>query len=124
MQATTSCSWIWKAILKQRESLLQIQGWEHMKGRMITRMVYQVLKVGYPSVDWKVTMYQNFARPRAIFTFWLACHGRLATKDRLRKFGVNVEATCCFCNHEESIDHLFFGCNSMRVIWQRVLHWM
>jgi hypothetical protein len=124
MQVTTSCSWIWKAILKQRDSLLQIQGWEDMKGSMITRKVYQVLKVDYPSVDWKVTMYQNFARPRAIFTFWLTCHGRLATKDRLRKFGVNVETTCCFCNHEESIDHLFFRCHAMKVIWQKVLHWM
>jgi hypothetical protein len=116
MPVSNSCSWIWKVILKQRDTLLQIQGWEHMKGKMITRMVYKLLRVDYPSVAWKVTMYHNFARPRAIFTFWLACHGRLTTKDRLRKFGLNVEVTCCFCNHEETVDHLFFSYNSMKVI--------
>jgi hypothetical protein len=57
MSVNNSCSWIWKAILKQRDSLLQIQGWEHMKGNVITRKVYQSLKMDHPSVEWRVTMY-------------------------------------------------------------------
>jgi hypothetical protein len=46
-------------------------------------------------------MYENIARPRALFTFWLVCHGRLATKGRLSKFGVTVDVKCCFCAKEE-----------------------
>ncbi|KAK2413113.1 hypothetical protein QL285_035856 [Trifolium repens] len=124
MPVNNSCSWIWKAILKQRDSLLHIQGWEHMQGKDITRKVYQSLKMDHPSVDWRVTMYQNIARPRAIFILWMACHGRLATKDRLRKFGVNLDVKCCFCNQEETLNHLFFSCNVMRYVWQKVLQWL
>ncbi|KAK2388094.1 hypothetical protein QL285_061811 [Trifolium repens] len=124
MSVNNSCSWIWKAILKQCDSLLHIQGWEHMQGKVITRKVYQSLKMDHPSVEWRVTMYQNIARPRAIFILWMACHGRLATKDRLKKFGVNLDVKCCFCNQEETLNHLFFSCNVMRYVWQKVLQWL
>jgi hypothetical protein len=95
-----------------------------MKSKCITRQVYSLLRFEYPVVDWRVTMYGNIARPRAIFTFWLACHGRLATKDRLNRFGITVDAKCCFCPIEESLNHLFFGCVGMRNIWCKVLNWL
>jgi hypothetical protein len=59
-----------------------------------------------------------------MFTFWMACHCRLATKDRLHKFGVSVGLRCCFCNRDESINHLLFGCTELKIIWQRVLSWL
>ncbi|CAJ2669420.1 unnamed protein product [Trifolium pratense] len=124
MPVNQSCSWILKTILKQRESIPYIQGWENMKGKAITRTIYKLLREDYPLVDWKTVMYQNMARPRAVFIFWLACHSRLATKDRLLKFGLNVNLQCCFCNQEESINHLFFGCTDMKLVWQKVLQWL
>jgi hypothetical protein len=124
MSVNNSFSWVWKAILKQREALLQIQGCEQLKSKIITRKVYQLLRGDHLSVAWKATMYHNIARPRAIFIFWLACHDRLATKDRLRKFGLNVDAKCCFCHHDETTNHLFFGCTIMKDVWQKVLRWM
>jgi hypothetical protein len=54
----------------------------------------------------------------------MACHGRLATKDKLRKFGVNLDVKCCFCNQEETLNHLFFSCTVMRHVWQKVLQWL
>jgi hypothetical protein len=69
-------------------------------------------------------MYQNMARPRALFIFWMACHCRLATKDRLQKFGVVVVLKCCFCHNEESISHFFFRCTELGIIWQQVLRWL
>ncbi|XP_045815732.1 uncharacterized protein LOC123909010 [Trifolium pratense] len=124
MPVKPSCSWILKAILKQRELLPNIQGWEHVKGKTITRKVYKVLREDYPLVDWKTVMYQNIARPRAVFIFWLACHSRLATKDRLLKIGLTVNLQCCFCTQEETINHLFFGCTELKHIWQKVLRWL
>jgi hypothetical protein len=124
MPVKQTCSWILKAILQQRDSLQQVSGWNTMTGRAITKKVYHLLKVEYPLVEWRQTMYQNIARPRALFTFWMACHCRLATKDRLHKFGVSVDLRCCFCNREESINHLFFGCTELKIIWQRVLSWL
>jgi hypothetical protein len=95
-----------------------------MHGKNITRKVYAALRTIYPVVDWKVTLYGNIARPRALFIFWLACHGRLPTKDRLHKFGVSVDVKCCFCTKEETINHLFFGCLDFKLIWHKVLLWM
>jgi hypothetical protein len=124
MVVPQSCSWIWKAILHQRASLVQVPGWDCLHGKNITRKVYKSLRTTYPVVDWKVMIYGNIARPRAVFIFWLACHGRLPTKDRLRKFGVSVDVTCCFCTKEETLNHLFFGCHDFKLIWHKVLLWM
>jgi hypothetical protein len=79
MDVPQSCSWIWKAILQQRASLLLVPGWDCMHGKNITRKVYTSLRTIHPDVDWKVTLYGNITRPRALFIFWLACHGRLPT---------------------------------------------
>ncbi|CAJ2661953.1 unnamed protein product [Trifolium pratense] len=124
MPVKQNSSWILKAILQQRDSLQQVQGWNNMKGKIITRKVYQMLRVDYAVVGWRQTMYQNMARPRALFVFWLACHCRLATKDRLQKFGVIVNLKCCFCHNDETINHLFFGCIELKNIWHKVLRWL
>ncbi|XP_045809963.1 uncharacterized protein LOC123904333 [Trifolium pratense] len=124
MPVKQNSSWILKAILQQRDSLQQVEGWNNMKGKIITRKVYQMLRVDYAVVGWRQTMYQNMARPRALFVFWLACHCRLATKDRLQKFGVIVNLKCCFCHNDETINHLFFGCIELKNIWHKVLRWL
>jgi hypothetical protein len=54
----------------------------------------------------------------------MVCHGRLATKDRLCKFGGTTDGKCCFCSKDESLNHLFFGCSSLKIIWHKVLSWM
>jgi hypothetical protein len=66
MPVKQSCSWILKAILNQRDNLLQLQNWHHMKSKCITRHVYSLLRFEYPVGDWRVTMYGNITRPRAI----------------------------------------------------------
>jgi hypothetical protein len=124
MPVKQNCSWILKAILQQRDLLHQIQGWNSMQSKVVTRKVYQLMRMDYPVVVWRHNMYQNMARPRALFVFWLACHCRLPTKDRLQKFGVFVDQKCCFCHKEENINHLFFGCTELKSIWQKVLGWL
>jgi hypothetical protein len=124
MPLRPSCSWILKAIIHQREALTQIQGWQQMQGKTITKKVYTFLRIDYPMVDWRVTMYGNIARHRAILIFWLACHGRLATKDRLGKFGVTVDVKCCFCPRDKTLDHLFYACPVLRTVWCKVLRWL
>ena len=69
-------------------------------------------------------MCNNLARPRALFCLWQACHFRLASKDRLIKFGLNVDANCAFCSSMESHEHLFFGCIELKTIWTAVLNWL
>ncbi|CAI8610766.1 unnamed protein product [Vicia faba] len=63
------------------------------------------------------------ARPRA-FVLWLACNGRLATKDRLRRFGLINDENCIFCHQRETHNHLFFGCHTLKDVWLKVLMWL
>lgn len=39
------------------------------------------------TVTWNKLFHGNIARPRAIMTLWLKCHGKFATKERLKRLG-------------------------------------
>lgn len=78
----------------------------------------------HDNVDWYVLFAGNIARTHALFCLWLACHRRLATRERLEKFGIIRDNNCYFCIKIESIDHLFNGCNIMKNIWAAILDWI
>lgn len=69
-------------------------------------------------------MMHNLAQPRAIFTLWMALHGKLLTKDRLIRFDMLMDPKCEFCDHMENLNHLFFGCQSFMNIWKEILGWL
>ncbi|KAF1898785.1 hypothetical protein Lal_00022730 [Lupinus albus] len=75
-------------------------------------------------VNWYRLFCENVARPRAIMTLWLACQGRLATKDRMQRLGVVQNATCCFFSCEETLNHIFYVCAELKSIWREVLDWI
>lgn len=50
---------------------------------------------------------------------WMALLRRLPTKDRLRRWGLNVTAECVLCSSAlETHHHLFFECSFSSAIWQ------
>ncbi|XP_058777120.1 uncharacterized protein LOC131651476 [Vicia villosa] len=100
----------------------QIQ--QNMRGRFSMRDAYNSLQMHNNRVSWRSILYHNIARPRAIFILWLACNGRLATKDRLRKFGMLESDECCFCHNQETIQHLLFECHKSKAVWKEVLDWL
>lgn len=55
---------------------------------------------------------------------WMAWNGRLATKDRLLKVGIQTEAKCAFCREVETLQHLMFECVATKNIWREVMAWM
>ncbi|CAK8530494.1 unnamed protein product [Lathyrus sativus] len=122
-----SDSGIFKAILIQRDKLMTIQStWDAMlqMGKFHGRKVYQSLLPITPNVPWAKLILHNRARPRAIITLWTICHGKLATKSRLFRFGMINNNKCAFCNEEETIDHLFFCCVELKQIWSGILKWL
>lgn len=55
------------------------------------------------------------------FISYLAANNRLYTKDRMVRFGMIDENTCCLCGHfEETVHHLFFECEYSSFIWRSV----
>ncbi|XP_058782553.1 uncharacterized protein LOC131657058 [Vicia villosa] len=77
------------------------------------------------NVDWQGVLKWNNARPRALITLWLLCHGKPATKDRMIRFGLITESICSMCKEaDESINHIFFECRVTNKIWKTTLGWM
>lgn len=64
--------------------------------------------------------------PKHQFILWLAMHGRLATVERLFKWGIIVDSACVLCNTGavETFQHLFFDCDCSRFIWNMLMKWM
>jgi len=81
----------------------------------------------FPSVyvvPWHGLCWSTGSTPRHSFILWLACHGRLATHDRILHYTQGPLA-CVFCVKDmESHDHLFFQCPYTCFIWQGLLHKM
>jgi hypothetical protein len=48
---------------------------------------------------------------------------RILTKENLLKRNGNGNTSCCLCDKEETIQHLFFGCPLAKIIW-RIVHMM
>lgn len=67
----------------------------------------------------------NKTRPTAVQCLWLACHGKMATKARLKKFGMIDDSTCSLCKfYDEIMNHLFFCCEKTLPIWRDMLNWI
>nr|XP_009766185.1 PREDICTED: uncharacterized protein LOC104217597 [Nicotiana sylvestris] len=78
----------------------------------------------FQKVAWRKVICNNYGHPKWIFILRLAILERLAIKERLARWGVNIETTCALCQQGiETVQHLFFECEMTGTIWQQLLHW-
>ncbi|XP_045810689.1 uncharacterized protein LOC123905094 [Trifolium pratense] len=121
-----NASWIMKAIMQHRDGIHQNLVWIEMLNASKFRMkkMYMAVHDRAQSVVWRTLFYGNVARPRALVNLWLACNERLATRDRLHKHGAIDTTRCCFCNADETQQHLMFNCSETKGIWRKVLQWI
>ncbi|XP_058742181.1 uncharacterized protein LOC131614640 [Vicia villosa] len=126
LQIKDSFSWILKGILKLKDQVKDMGHWKDMlqKKKFNMKVFYWQFLEQTNNVDWRGMLIGNSARPQAKIVLWLACHGRLATKDWLVKFGMIQEAKCEFCDANETLQHLFFECRGTKFIWQDILQWL
>lgn len=62
--------------------------------------------------------------PKVRLLFWQACHNKIATKQNLRKRGMDVGdgGMSVFCRAtEESNDHLFLHCSKVKFLWDKIM---
>ena len=52
---------------------------------------------------------------------WFLYQKVILTKDNLAKRNWNGSKKCCFCDQDETIQHLFFSCPFAKMIW-RIVH--
>lgn len=70
-------------------------------------------------VSWHKQVWFAGHIPKHAFLTWVNVRHRLATRDRMRRWGLQVPASCVLCfTHNESREHLFFECSFSSVVWQ------
>lgn len=120
-QPADNALWIIKAIVKQQDTACEMVDWNNMVVKFETKRVHDHIKVSFSKVDWRHLFYRTLARHRALYVFWLACHNRLATKERTKRFGMLGDDCCNFCSHIETTKHIFFACPHVNIICKQVL---
>nr|VDC64960.1 unnamed protein product [Brassica rapa] len=84
-----------------------------------SKVTWEFLRESTPTVFWHKAIWFKENVPRNTFMAWLALLRRLPTKDRLRRWGLNVTAECVLCSTAlETHHHLFFECSFSSAIWQ------
>lgn len=80
--------------------------------------VYTYLRGEIGAQSWTTTVWFPRAIPRHAFNCWLLVLNRSPTRDRLRSWGLQVDAVCLLCNStDESRNHLYFECNFAFGLW-------
>jgi hypothetical protein len=51
---------------------------------------------------------------------WFLSNRVLLTKDNLAKRKLTGSQKCCFCNNNETVDHLFLRCPFAKIIWRMI----
>lgn len=123
-----SWSWMMSNILQQTKQINSVHTvWNKMLQCMkfVMKEIYIPLIDGNIRVPLRFMLKNNIARPRALLAFRLVCHGKFATKERLKWFGLIQEGIWSLCEEvEEMINHLFFDCRIRKNIWTAILTWM
>ncbi|KAF8053309.1 hypothetical protein N665_1435s0010 [Sinapis alba] len=71
-----------------------------------------------PEVSWHKSVWFKGKIPKHAFITWLAAHDRLPTRDRMRRWGLDVSPSCLLCGTiDESRQHVFFDCAFSKEVW-------
>lgn len=78
-------------------------------GQYTTKHTWEVVRHHGLKVQWAPLVWFSKIVPKWAFILWLACLNRLSTKERLRKWGMDVDSKCMLCSlSNETLQHLFF----------------
>ncbi|XP_060201903.1 uncharacterized protein LOC132630338 [Lycium barbarum] len=95
-------------------------------GAFSIKRAYMSFTPQHPRANWRNMVLSKGVLPRHQFITWLATQNRLATVNRLAKWGVQVVQSCVLCTtlEVETMENLCFGCRYSRFIWLTLLTWL
>lgn len=86
------------------------------------KSAWDALRQHRPIVSWHKVVWFKAHVPRWAIIQWLIILGRLATKDRIWSWGIEVNEECVLCHSgNESHSHLFFQCSFASSVWRYFL---
>ncbi|XP_020261594.1 uncharacterized protein LOC109837674 [Asparagus officinalis] len=138
VQPKTNDSWMWRQLLKVRDLLLSKFGSAVTmmnviadccsEGNLRLSAVYRAFLQPASTATWAKTVWDDFLYPKHSFVFWLACHSRLLTKDRLCRMNIlstnQIHCVLCDSHQIETRDHIFFECKYSAEVWNLVMSWL
>ncbi|XP_070006032.1 uncharacterized protein [Nicotiana sylvestris] len=121
MDTPKAVAWVIRKIIEAREDVKQMRPGQNSlistletlvkQGKFQIHRAYVQMQPQFPKVMWKSIHLHINIHPRFKFHLWLAIHQRLATVDKLMKFGIQAPLECVFCaTNMEVFEHLYFGC--------------
>ncbi|XP_019239049.1 PREDICTED: uncharacterized protein LOC109219081 [Nicotiana attenuata] len=118
-------SWLVNNIIKAKETFMEAglsyEDIMNMQSCSI-KNIYHRLRGRFEKVSWRRVVCHNTGCPRWTFILTVAAHGKLYTKDRLQKWGMQVDRECVLCKQaNETIQHLFFECTYAKALWSTLL---
>ncbi|XP_074298021.1 uncharacterized protein LOC141628823 [Silene latifolia] len=122
-KSSANFSWVLRRICKVKEEMLP--GYNYgtwtAQSKYVPAMGYEWLKDRKTAVTWSKWIWNEQVVPKHQFVGWLYAHGAMRTKDKLIKYGIEVDDSCLLCNQAaESLDHLLCDCIYSRRVVQEV----
>lgn len=91
--------------------------WDNSNDATSLSSIWQTLRPRALRPSWIYLVWHKFSVPRFAFHIWLVLKQRLLTRDRMLRFGMNVNSGCLLCNAVlETHEHLFCDCPYTRTI--------
>ncbi|XP_019237338.1 PREDICTED: uncharacterized protein LOC109217530 [Nicotiana attenuata] len=126
METPKQASWVIRKIFEARKWLTNgVQELETYveKGKYSIKKAYISQMQQYAKPSWKSLYLTKGLMPRHQFIMWMALHQKLATVERVIKWGINVAKECVLCTSgkDETMEHLFFECAYSKFVWDQLL---
>ncbi|XP_010473876.1 PREDICTED: uncharacterized protein LOC104753302 [Camelina sativa] len=88
-----------------------------------TKKTWEALRQRSSLQPWTEHVWFKGHIPRHAFIMWLMHLDRLPTRDRLARWGMQLDLCGCLCgSHLESRDHIFLHYEISEVLWSKVTH--
>ncbi|KAM6542491.1 hypothetical protein CsatB_006938 [Cannabis sativa] len=86
---------------------------------------YKMFSPPVTRLYWSKETWSRLNIPKHSVIAWLAMLNRLKTQDRLMRFGLKIQGTCCLCELQlETCQHLFFECSVAGKCLQDLKNWL
>jgi len=85
----------------------------------ISKETWMQIRSVRPEMQGHKEIWFSDATPKYAFVNWLVVKNRIATGERMLKWGKNVDTSCVLCNFPlETREHLFFQCPYSSKVWR------
>jgi hypothetical protein len=95
--------------------------WElHSSGLYTSQSLYAIINFRGVTPVYIPAVWNLNVPPRVHVFLWLMYHNKLLTRDNLCKRQEINDKTCLLCSEDESVHHLFFSCDIVKLLWREI----